>query len=106
MIAGVCVVGGCVHAQLLGYVRLFATPWTVTHQAPQSMEFSRQEYWSRCHSQLQGIFPNWGWVILKTGLCKNALSNFIYKSPKLGIIQIPIDGMEEKRAVYTAVEYS
>ena len=23
-----------------------ATPWTVTHQAPQSMEFSRQEYWS------------------------------------------------------------
>ena len=25
---------------------LFATPWTVAHQAPQSMEFSRQEYWS------------------------------------------------------------
>ena len=27
-------------------VRLFATPWTVAHQAPPSMEFSRQEYWS------------------------------------------------------------
>ena len=27
-------------------VRLFATPWTVAYQAPQSMEFSRQEYWS------------------------------------------------------------
>ena len=27
-------------------VWLFATPWTVTHQAPPSMEFSRQEYWS------------------------------------------------------------
>ena len=25
---------------------LFATPWTIAHQAPQSMEFSRQEYWS------------------------------------------------------------
>ena len=25
---------------------LFATPWTVTHQAPPSMGFSRQEYWS------------------------------------------------------------
>ena len=25
---------------------IFATPWTVTHQAPLSMEFSRQEYWS------------------------------------------------------------
>ena len=28
-----------------GRVRLFATPWTVTCQAPLSMEFSRQEYW-------------------------------------------------------------
>ena len=25
---------------------LFATPWTVAHQAPLSREFSRQEYWS------------------------------------------------------------
>ena len=30
----------------LSRVRLFATPWTVTHQAPPSIEFSRQEYWS------------------------------------------------------------
>ena len=28
----------------------FATPWTVAHQAPLSMEFSRQEYWSGCFS--------------------------------------------------------
>ena len=27
-------------------VRLFATPWTVAYQAPLSMGFSRQEYWS------------------------------------------------------------
>ena len=27
-------------------VRFFATPWTVAYQAPQSMEFSRQEYWN------------------------------------------------------------
>ena len=32
--------------KLLGHVQLFATPWTVAYQAPQSMEFSRQEYWS------------------------------------------------------------
>ena len=25
---------------------IFATPWTVAHQAPLSMEFSRQGYWS------------------------------------------------------------
>ena len=30
----------------LSRVRLFATPWTVAHQAPLSMGFSRQEYWS------------------------------------------------------------
>ena len=27
-------------------IRLFATPWTVAHQAPPSLEFSRQEHWS------------------------------------------------------------
>ena len=39
-------------------VQLFATPRTVAHQAPLSMGFSRQEYWSRigCHVLLQGIF--------------------------------------------------
>ena len=33
-------------AQLLSRVRLSVTLWTVTLQAPLSMEFSRQEYWS------------------------------------------------------------
>ena len=27
-------------------VRLYVTPWTAAHQAPPSMGFSRQEYWS------------------------------------------------------------
>ena len=30
----------------LSRVRLFATPWTLAHQAPPSMGFSRKEYWS------------------------------------------------------------
>ena len=30
----------------LSRVQLFATPWTVAYQAPPSMGFSRQEYWS------------------------------------------------------------
>ena len=30
----------------LSSVRLFATPWTVAYQAPRTMGFSRQEYWS------------------------------------------------------------
>ena len=32
--------------KLLSHVWLFVTPWTVAHQAPPSMGFSRQEYWS------------------------------------------------------------
>ena len=34
------------HAWVLSHVQLFATPWTVAHQAPLSMEFPRQEHWS------------------------------------------------------------
>ena len=30
----------------LSRVQLFVTPWTVAYQAPPSMGFSRQEYWS------------------------------------------------------------
>ena len=69
--------------KLLSRVRLFATPWTATYQAPPSMGFSRQKYWSgvplpsplRLYSpwnslgqntgvaglsRLQGIFPTQG----------------------------------------------
>ena len=34
------------HVKLLSHVWLFASPWTVTYQAPLSMGFYRQEYWS------------------------------------------------------------
>ena len=32
--------------KLLSRVRFFGTPWTAAYQAPPSMGFSRQEYWS------------------------------------------------------------
>ena len=35
-----------VKVKSLSHVRLLATPWTAAHQAPPSMVFSRQEYWS------------------------------------------------------------
>ena len=35
-----------VKVKSLSRVRLFTAPWTAAHQAPQSMGFSRQEYWS------------------------------------------------------------
>ena len=42
------------------WVQLSATLWTVALQAPLSMGFSRQEYWSGLHALLQGIFPTHG----------------------------------------------
>ena len=35
-----------VKVKLLSRARLLATPWTAAYQAPPSMEFSRQKYWS------------------------------------------------------------
>ena len=39
---------------------LSAALWTVAHQAPLFLEFSRQEYWRGCHVLLQGIFSTQG----------------------------------------------
>ena len=36
------------------------SPYGLAHQAPPSMEFSRQEYWSGSHFLLQGIFLTQG----------------------------------------------
>ena len=49
----------------LNRVQLFATPWTVAHQAPPSMEFSRQAYWSGLPFPSPGDLPYAGiksWV--------------------------------------------
>ena len=35
-------------------------PWTIAHQDPPSIGFSRQEYWSSCHTLIQGTFPTQG----------------------------------------------
>ena len=42
----------------LSCVRLFETPWTIAHQAPPSMEFSRQEYWSGLPFPSPGDLPD------------------------------------------------
>ena len=44
----------------LSRVRLFATPWTVAYQAPPSMGFSRQRYWSALPFPSPGDLPNPG----------------------------------------------
>ena len=46
------------HAQLLGCVLLFATLWTVAHQAPLSMKFPSQEYWNGLPFPSPGHLPD------------------------------------------------
>ena len=48
------------HMSVLSCVRLFATPWTAAHQAPLSMGFRRQEYWSGLPFPSPGDLPNPG----------------------------------------------
>ena len=42
------------------HVQLFVTPWTVAHQAPLSMGFPRQEYWSGLPFPMPEDLPNPG----------------------------------------------
>ena len=57
---------GC--AKSLSHVQLFATPWSVALQAPLSMGFSRQEYWSGLPCPPPGDLPDqWS----DPGLLKN-----------------------------------
>ena len=48
----------CTLAQSLSHVRLSSTPWTVAHQAPLSMGFSRQGYWSVLPFPSPGALPD------------------------------------------------
>ena len=67
----------------LSRVRLFATPWTVAYQAPRSMGFSRQEYWS-------GLpFPSPGDLITaaKKNLISMLLSQIFLRFPPDHCIQ-------------------
>ena len=50
-------------AEPLTHVRPFATPWTVARQAPLSMGFPREEYWSGLPFPFAGDLPNPGMVL-------------------------------------------
>ena len=63
--------------KLLSHVRLFAIPWTVAYQAPQSMEFSRQEYWSGLPLPSSGDLPKPG---IKPG-CPALLADALPSEP-------------------------
>ena len=49
-----------VHASSLSHVQLFETPRTVVHQAPLSVEFSRQDHWNGMPFPSPGDLPKAG----------------------------------------------
>ena len=66
----------------LSCVRLFVTPWTVAHQAPQSMKFSRQEYWRGLPFPSPGDLPNPGMEPRSPALQADALPSEPPGKPK------------------------
>ena len=63
----------CIYVCVLshhGCVQLFVTLWTVANQAPLSIGFFRQEYWSGCRALLQGILLTQGlsWQLMSLAL--------------------------------------
>ena len=52
-----------VRAWSLSHVWLFAAAWTIAHQAPLSMEFSRQEYWNGLSFPTPGDLSNPGFKL-------------------------------------------
>ena len=77
--------------KLLSRVRLFATPWTVGHQAPLSMGFSRQEYWSGLPFPSPGDLPNPGIEPRSPALQADALSSEPPGKPLLNLIDLKSD---------------
>ena len=84
----------------VSHVQLFGTLWTVAHQDPQSMELSRQEYWSGLPFSSPGDLPNLG---IKPGLlhCRlipTAWSLYLHKRGKFAF-QFPesLSAMESLR---------
>ena len=76
---------------MLGRVGLFVTPWTVAHQAPLSMGFSRQEYWSGLPFPSSGDLPNPGFEPWSPALQADSLSS---EPPMhyIFLIQSSVDG--------------
>ena len=74
-----------VKVKSLGRIQLFATPWTAAHQAPPSVGFSRQEYWSGVPlpSPTRYTIPDInGSVRRQKDLWNNVHKNFLHNCPE------------------------
>ena len=73
-----------VKVKLLSHVRFLVTPWTAAYQAPPSMGFSRQEYWSGvplpspCMQTLrhEWCFKDGNWLVSKVNCNRFSMGHF------------------------------
>ena len=73
----------CMCARSLSWVQLFATPWTLAHQAPPFMKFSSQEYWNGLAFFALGIFLTQASNLCLLHVQADSLSLFHPRSPGL-----------------------
>ena len=88
-----------VKVKSLSRVRLLATPWTGAHQAPLSMGFSRQEYWSgvplpslHTHTLAWILNPSWFWfsdIILTKNHWEKDVHPSYYLTTKISVLSFP-----------------
>ena len=78
-----------VHAQLLSHVQPYAIPWTVAHQDPLSIEFSRQEYCSGLPFPLPGDLPNPGIKLMSPALAGGFFTALMSSFEFTNIGQVP-----------------
>ena len=76
------------------HVRLFVTLWTVAHQAPLTMGFSRQEYWSGLPCPPPGDLPDPG--IKPESLMTPALTGRFFTTSATWEAQINYDRFIQK----------
>ena len=70
------------NVKLLSRVRLFVIPWTVVHQVPLSVGFSRQEYWSGLPCPSPGIIPTQGLSLSLLCLLHRQADSLLLASPE------------------------
>ena len=91
------------YAQLLSHVRLFVILWTVAHQAPLSMEFSRQEYQSGLPCPPPGDLPNPGIKLRSPALQVNSLQSELLEHLKELAGRLPEFRKADKMASYQKI---
>ena len=85
----------CVCSQTLSCVQLSATPWTVAHQVPLSMGFSRKEYWSGLPCPPPGDLPHPGIKLMSPALAGRFFTISVPPLPQVMEIKTKINKWDQ-----------